>query len=602
MYDSNLERVKSIIAEQHEEDERQLEIVFSEEPRIIVEAPAGYGKTTTMISRIAYLYATGRIPNPKKVLGLTFSVNAALKVKREVAEKLPLYIRNTSNPMSVDEKVTVTNFHGFCKSVLRKYGFLKSELLRKDINLLKAFGKSDIEKSSTIQTLLGYEDWEYIKHIEEQIECSYVPTIEDIKKYNNIIVRKLLAHNYITHDAVLLMTIELFMSFPKIKEFYSNYYPLIVVDEFQDTNCIAWELLKALISEKTQLLFLGDSLQRIYGFIGALPNIMSIAENELSMHAIALNKNYRFRNNREMLLLDANIRENAATEFKPIILESAKLPGFWGSDQRKEAEAVVNMITWLNTEFSEFRIAILFRSRGDNAEVFEQILQEKEIDYFYGMYTDDDEVYVDFHNHCRNAFVNRFGGTHTITKRQLTSFVKSIEETFQARDRKAVSSLMALLSALVDKVNQNYSELQPNEKYELLLDIFENRQLKQSMEYVKTNLILATVHGAKGLEWDCVFVADLERFLFPAFTCYGCPSAFSDMTNAKCMQPNEFSEDKLDQVLDELSVFYVAVTRARKQVFVSASKKRANGKDSAYSCFSSIDGIKLVNAADYMKV
>ncbi|MDD7512084.1 MAG: ATP-dependent helicase [Peptostreptococcaceae bacterium] len=602
MYDSNLEHIKSIITEQHEDDERQLEIVFSEEPRIIVEAPAGYGKTTTMISRIAYLYASGRIPNPKKVLGLTFSVNAALKIKREVAEKLPLYINIARNPMSVDERVTVTNFHGFCKSVLRKYGFLRSELLRKDINLMRAFGKSDIEKSSAIQTLLGYEDWKHIKRIEEQIECSQVPTTEDIKRYNDIIVQKLLAHDYITHDAVLLMTIELFLNFPKIKEFYSNYYPLIVVDEFQDTNCVAWELLKALISDKTQLLFLGDSLQRIYGFIGAVPNIMSIAENELSMRAIALNKNYRFRNNPDMLLLDANVRENAATGFNPYILENAKLPAFWGNSQRKEAEDVVNKIIRLNTEFCDRRIAILFRSRGDNAEVFEQVLQEKEIDYFYGMYTDEDDVYVDFHNHCRNAFVSRFGGLHSITKRQLLSFVKSIEESFLSRDYKAVSSLMALLKALVDKVNQNYSELQPSEKYELLLDIFENRQLKQSMEYVKTNLILATVHGAKGLEWDYVFVADLERFIFPAFTCYGCPSAFSEPTNAKCMQPKMFSEDKLNNVLNELSVFYVAVTRARKQAFVSASKKRANGKVGAYSCFSSIDGIKLVNGKDYPTV
>lgn len=599
MYDSNLEYVKSKITAQHEGDERQLEIIFSKDSRIIVEAPAGYGKTTTMISRIAYLYATGCIPNPKKVLGLTFSVNAALKVKREVAEKLPLYTCATNNPVSVDERMSVTNFHGFCKSVLRKYGFLKSELLRKDINLMKAFGRSDIEKNNSIQKLLGYDDWEYIKNIEEKIEKSQIPTIEEIRNYNDIVVHKMLIHDYITHDAILLMTIEIFTSFPKIKEFYSSYYPLIVVDEFQDTNCIAWELLKALISEKSQLLFLGDSLQRIYGFIGALPNIMSIAEHEFSMKAITLNKNYRFRNNPEMLLLDANIRKNAATEFNPHIIKTAKLPAFWGNNQKTETFDVTNKILQLNTKFNDIRIAILFRSRGDNAEVFEQTLQERGIDYFYGMYSDEDEVYVDFHNYCRNIFVNLFGRTHSITKRQLMAFVKNIEDSFLSSDQKAVSSLIALLRALVEKVNHDYSQLEPEEKYELLLDIFENRQLKQSMEYVKTSLILATVHGAKGLEWDYVFVVDLERFIFPAFTCYDCPCAFSNPQNVKCIHPIKFSTDKLNRVLDELSVFYVAVTRARKQAFVSASARRANGKNGVFSCFSSISGIELVNGTNY---
>jgi DNA helicase-2/ATP-dependent DNA helicase PcrA len=57
-----------------------LKLFFLDSPRLLVEAPAGYGKTTTMISRIAYLFASGHIPNPKRILGLTFSVNAALKV------------------------------------------------------------------------------------------------------------------------------------------------------------------------------------------------------------------------------------------------------------------------------------------------------------------------------------------------------------------------------------------------------------------------------------------------------------------------------------------------------------------------------------------
>ena len=58
-------------------------------------------------------------------------------------------------------------------------------------------------------------------------------------------------------------------------------------------------------------------------------------------------------------------------------------------------------------------------------------------------------------------------------------------------------------------------DLLPEDKYTLLLDIFENRQLKQAMEYVESQVILSTVHGAKGLEWDYVILGDIERWVFP---------------------------------------------------------------------------------------
>lgn len=130
MSSASLVDIKAKIERIHEGDARQLEVIFSESPRLIVEAPAGYGKTTTMISRIAYLFASGGIPNPKRILGLTFSVNAALKVKRDVAEKLPVLLGSQNSPVALGEKVTVTNYHGFCKGILNKYGYLIADVLR----------------------------------------------------------------------------------------------------------------------------------------------------------------------------------------------------------------------------------------------------------------------------------------------------------------------------------------------------------------------------------------------------------------------------------------------------------------------------------------
>jgi DNA helicase-2/ATP-dependent DNA helicase PcrA len=604
----SLAEIKAKISTQHEGDEKQLEVIFSDSPRLIVEAPAGYGKTTTMISRIAYLFAIGGIPNPKRILGLTFSVNAALKVKREVAEKLPSLLGSKNSPVAIGEKVTVTNYHGFCKVILKKYGYIIADALRKDINLFRAVGALKNTQGNItpewqgIAKNLTSDEQDIIVKVDGEIGNGTLPVMSDIKAYNDIVSRKLMPLDFVTHNAVILLVLEIFSSFVEVKKFYQSYFPLIVVDEFQDTNCIAWALLESVISEQTQLVFLGDPLQRIYGFIGALPDIMTIASLKYGMTTVTLSKNYRFRNNPEMLKLDRSIRANAAACFTPTIQanELAKLPAFWGVTQQAEAEQVVAKVQDL-LDVDTDKIAILFRGRGKNAETVESELSNKQVEYFYGMFTDEDPEYIDFHNRCHEMFIKRFGGSKTINKKALMAFSDSVKKGYTASSGKTGDSLLCLLDALVEKVSVDYADLGPEDKYSLLLDIFENRQLKQAMEYVKSKVILSTVHGAKGLEWDYVFLADLERWVFPGYyTCNDCLNKYATSSNYRCSLPNPLPMDFRDTALDELSVFYVGVTRAKSQVFVSASAKRLDyygkEKNSSFSCMAALEGIKLVKA------
>lgn len=596
-----LAELKAKISKQHEGDEKQLEVIFSDSPRLIVEAPAGYGKTTTMISRIAYLYASGGIPNPKRILGLTFSVNAALKVKREVAEKLPVLLGEQNSPVAIGEKVTVTNYHGFCKGVLKKYGYLISDVLRKDVNLFKAISESEISRRQDLNTTLSASETQRLEGIETSIKASSAPDAQTIHEYNDIVIRKLLPLEYITHNAVILFVLEIFARFPEVRKFYQSYYPLLVVDEFQDTNCIAWSLLELLISVHTQLVFLGDPLQRIYGFIGALPDIMSTATSKYGMTQIALVKNYRFRNNPEMLKLDANIRANAATCFDPKITDSdtARLPAFWGSTQKEEACKVIAKVQSLLQDDTS-KIAILFRGRGKNAEIVEAELSNNSIPYFYGMFTDEDLDYVEFHNKCQEMFIKRFGKSKNINKKALIAFAESIKTAYSQSNMKTIDSLLYLLDALVEKVSVDYSDLLSEDKYTLLLDIFENRQLKQAMEYVDSRVILSTVHGAKGLEWDYVVLSDVEQWVF-TFLCRDCPSLRNTSGSAVCKLPKTLPEQMKNPILDDLCVFYVGLTRARKQAFLSASAERFNARGQRFTngkicCLALVDGVKLVEA------
>lgn len=602
MNEASLSEIREKIKAQHAGDERQLEVIFSDRPRLIVEAPAGYGKTTTMISRIAYLFAADKISNPKRILGLTFSVNAALKVKREVSAKLPSLIKTKNSPVVIGEKAVITNYHGFCKGVLKKYGYLISPILRKDVNMLCAVDENKIQDNPELKGKLSQEEQEYLIKIDGMIKKADMPDPQDICQYNEIVTQRLIPFDYITHNAIILLTLEIFRKYAEIQKFYQNYYTLIVVDEFQDTNCIAWALLEAIISDKTQLLFLGDSLQRIYGFIGALPDIMSMAVDKYCMTKVVLSKNYRFRDNADMLKLDRNIRLNAETCFAPYITSDsvAELPAFWGRTQYDEADQIARKVQNL-IEKENGKIAILLRGRGKNVEIIENELSQKGIPYFYGMFTDEEKEYVDFHNDCQNTFIRKFGHKKNINKNALLSFLNEVKSIYPLAQDKTVSSLIKLLEAFVTKVSVEYADLLPEEKYELILDIFENHQLKQAMEYVDSNVILSTVHGAKGLEWENVILGDLERYIFPGYyTCNKCANRNTTSTNCKCSLPTNIPDSFKESILDELSVFYVGVTRAKKQVFVSASADRLDihgrARVSLFSCMASLPGIKLIPA------
>jgi DNA helicase-2/ATP-dependent DNA helicase PcrA len=601
MSNVNLAQIKNKIYSLHCDDKEQLEVIFSDSKRLMVEAPAGYGKTTTMISRIAYLYAASEIPNPKRILALTFSVNAALKIKRGVAETLPSLLGSQNSPVAIGAKVTITNYHGFCKGIIKKYGHLISKTLLNDIHTFRGVGDSEIKKNESLKGELASNELQWLTDVEALVKTMRMPDDPTISVYNEIVIEKLLPLGYVTHNAIILFVLEIFTKYAEVKKFYQSYFSLIVVDEFQDTNCIAWALLDSIISDHTRLVFLGDPLQRIYGFIGALPGIMPDSIAKYKMTKVTLSKNYRFQDNFEMIKLDKIIRENAANCFAPVIVDKdiAELPRFWVSTQQDEAKNVTTKVQSL-TNSEACKIAVLFKKRDKNAEIIEAEFINRKIPYFYGMFTDEDSEYIQFHNKCREMFIERFDQQKTVNKKELVFFSSEVKSLYSAPTGKKVDALLKLLDALVEKVGVDYAELPPKDKYTFVLEIFENRQLKQAMEYVSSQVILSTIHGAKGLEWDYVIICDVEQWVF-TFNCRKCPSnSTGDPT--VCKLPKVIPPNVLGGLLEDLCVFYVAITRARKQVFISASAERFNANESQFTngrlcCLASIDGIRLINAA-----
>lgn len=591
MNEKSIETIKKRIESKHKGDVKQLEVIFSPHNRLLVEAPAGYGKTHTMVSRIAYMIATNKIPSPKRLLALTFSVNAAYKIKKDVSKNIPELLEGLGLDIQIKEKSFVSNYHGFCRSLLKKYGQkLHPTLLNLDI--LQSIDDSDTASLMRMFKGLSTEDAEFLSEFNSSVKNIYGKKLnETIERYNSIVISEILPKNAIPFNGILTLTIKLLKDYPNILTFYQNYYTTILVDEFQDTNVLSYWLLNILIVEKTNIIFLGDSLQRIYGFIGAVPNLLNIAKNKFKLNIIELDKNYRFASNQNMLLLDKIIRQNAVTPFKNPSLLKSDIEFKIYENQASESLEVVKKSVALIQSNPDSNVAIIVKQRGPNIDNIIDTFNHNKIPFFYGLFTDDDSNYITFNRKCLYVFIELIRIQSRITKKLSKLHIDKISELYVADNTPLIKALFELLKVFWSRLFSDYSFLSNEDKINFIKDTFEHNGLKQFMEFLDVNIIISTVHAAKGLEWDFVILPDMEQDLFPNWfgLCGECKS------RSDCNLIIDASKEA--KFLEELSVFYVAVTRAKKQVYFSASKSQLtkfNPKEKNVSCFMKLPGINVI--------
>jgi len=592
MPNSIAEIVKERIVARHQGDEKQLEVVFSPSSRLLVEAPAGYGKTNTMVSKIAYMIATKQIPNPKRLLALTFSVNAAYKIKKDVTQQVPILLADTGLNINTADKIFVSNYHGFCRSVLKKYGSVFHSAL-KSIDTLQSVDDSKVKENQEAIKGLSYSDAVFLSEYCDALKKSDATYLsKNLNKYCGVIIKEFLPTGCISYNAILTLTLKLFKDHPNVLNFYTSYYNTLLVDEYQDTNILSYQLINSLITPQFKVILLGDSLQRIYGFIGAVEQLLSISEKEFKLTKIELSKNYRFASNPEMLKLDNNIRRNAENTLKPNITEDAIIDLEIAPTQNLEALAIFKRSLAIIEKNPTSKVAILVKQRGMNVNAIIATFEHNKIPFFYGLFTDEDASYLSFHRKCLYEFIELIRVKETIFKKLAAEHISKIKKHYVASTDSAVAALTNLLEIFWSKLFSDFSFLSNEEKINLVKDTFEHSSLKQYIEFVEANIIISTVHAAKGLEWDFVILPDMEQDSFPNW--FGLCSTCNCKTNCKISVTSE-NETRF---LEELSVFYVAVTRARKQIFFTASKtapdKFCNNRAKNISCFLSLHGIKYL--------
>lgn len=217
-------------------DASQRSAIFSPSKRVFVEAPAGYGKTTVMTGRACWLLASGEVRPPKKILALTFSVAAARRMRADLGATMSALPGSVTKRF--EDSVMATNFHGFAWSLLRRYW--RSLLLPVSVDEL-----SMVDDNNAVNELVsrgGRLFWDEKNVFSSFLRSMRNGQVEDLRRrirpFNRIIKDRFASSGLLPYSGMISLAIELLADFSKLRSYLSTAFPVVLVDEAQDTNAL----------------------------------------------------------------------------------------------------------------------------------------------------------------------------------------------------------------------------------------------------------------------------------------------------------------------------------------------------------------------------
>ena len=592
-------------------NENQQKAVVHKEGPMLVLAGAGSGKTSVLTNRIAYLIEDG--VSPANILAITFTNKAAREMKERVTKLIGADARY----------IQISTFHSFGLKILKEnYEFLGYDKnfiildsddtltvvkkLMKDLNMNPKYynarelrGKISSAKNELI-TPEKFKKQEY----DEKIVTLY-------KKY----CQKLKAGNSVDFDDLLILPIKLFEISPSILNSYQERYKYILIDEYQDTNEAQYVFSKMISKKYRNIFVVGDNDQAIYAFRGAnYKNILNFEKDYPDCKTILLEEKYR---STKTILNAANsvIKHNKLRKDKNLWSnneEGDKIKYIKIDDEKAEGDYVVKEIKKIAENGTSYDdIAILYRTNAQSRSIEEAMLKanipyriigsfyfynRKEIKdllcYLRLINNPKDDVSltrvinvpkrgignVTIANINARAEENNISMFESITSGKELAFKQLIEELQASSENKTLTELVELVlekSGLKkelseEKTLENEIRLENLEEFKSITKNYENEFGEVSLddflneislvsdvtEHSEGNnkVSLMTVHSVKGLEYDYVFIIGMEEGIFPHY--------------------NSIMEGTNEAIEEERRLCYVAITRAKKKLWIINTKKR----------------------------
>jgi DNA helicase II / ATP-dependent DNA helicase PcrA len=608
-------------------NEKQAEAVLHSDGPLLIIAGAGSGKTRVLTYRIAQLLASKKAW-ASQILALTFTNKAA----REMRERIETII----GPESA--RLWMGTFHSLFTRILRMeaesigykpdfsiYDTDDSERVIKGIMIELKIDVREI-KPKQVKFRISSAKNQMIDHA--TFAARFVQSsLDDIAaQVYPIYEARLKQSNAMDFDDLLIKPIELFQTRADILEKYQDRFRYILIDEYQDTNRAQYLVTRMLAAKHHNICVVGDDAQSIYSFRGAdISNILNFKEDYINSTQIALEQNYRstgsilkcadaiIKNNKKQLdktlwtenpggspitLLDNfTEREEAQriaqyirdlrsrhgytyneiailyrTNYQSRVFEEAlrrkdipyQLVGGVSFYQRKEIKDVIAYLKLLVNPADEEAVlrvinepargigqktlqTLLGRARSDKKTLWDVITDELLLSEVYKPAQGSISAFTSIINECRAEMASKSLTDTTRSLLEKTAYVRQFIEENSTESLGRRENVMELVNAIsyFEKSRENASLSAFLQEVSLISDV-------DTMENNKPAVTLMTVHASKGLEFPIVFVVGLEEELFPLGGRNG--------------------ED--DNIEEERRLFYVAITRAQKELFFSFARAR----------------------------
>lgn len=365
-------------------NEQQQEAVFCTEGPLLLLAGAGSGKTRVLTHRIAYLMDQG--VNPYHIMAITFTNKAAKEMRERVDDLVGFGA----------EHIWVSTFHSTCVRILRRHidklGYGNSftiydaddqKSLIKQICKQYKIDTKMMPEIKIINEISSAKD-EFMTPSEYETRHQYDFKKKKIAQIYKEYQKQLKANNALDFDDLIFKTVELFQFHPEVLDYYQERFRYIMVDEYQDTNTIQFQLVSMLARKYQNLCVVGDDDQSIYKFRGAnVKNILNFENVFPEAVTIKLEQNYRSTKN---ILNAANevIKHNKGRKTKKLWTENEEgdLIEFhqYGTEY-EEARKIIHEIEDLSKEGYDYKnMAILYRTNAQS-RVFEESFMIKNIPY-----------------------------------------------------------------------------------------------------------------------------------------------------------------------------------------------------------------------------
>ena len=593
---------------------RQKEAVVNTDGPMLILAGAGSGKTKVLTTKVAYLIEEKNI-DPNNILAITFTNKAAKEMKERIFKlegNSAFYIQ-------------ISTFHSFGLKILKE----NCELLGYEKNFTILDSDDSLSIIKKIMKELNIDANKYnpkaIKNvisnnkneiIDPEKYSLYVNTdfdeiaLEVYRKYE----KSLKINNAVDFDDLLILPLKLFNNNPGVLQKYQEKYKYVFIDEYQDTNEPQYILSKMISAKYKNITVVGDADQAIFTWRGAnYKNILNFEKDYKDAKVVLLEENYR---STKTILNAANnvIKNNKVRKEKNLWTqneEGSKITYYKAFDEKDESNYVVNEIKKLMEKgVNPKDICVLYRANAQSRTVEEAFLtsnisynivgsyafyNRKEIKdliaYLKLIYNNKDDVsLLRVINYPKrgigNKAIENLAIKSNVLDKSLYEVIDSGKELEfknmieEIKKEESHLTLTELIDMVLDKSGMKKSledeksieadiRLENLEEFKSIAKAMEINEGIVSLEELLDKLALVsdvseqkndnedkvtlmTMHAVKGLEYDYVFVVGVEEGLFP---------------HSNSLESN-------DELEEERRLCYVAITRAKKKLYLINARSR----------------------------